>query len=140
MWLGSVARQQGVEGTDERVREVQRAVLYRQEAVRPHEEAVGWREKEMEERQKAVERKKREVREKEKKATKLGSELEDRSKRVEELKEQTENVLLNLVVSARPPLWHLVRIHGLLLFFDLSSFVYWVTRHLRSSFALALLL
>ena len=42
--------------------------------------------------------------------------------------------LLNL---ARP-LWHLVRIHGPLPFFGPSSFMCWVTGHLRSSFALAL--
>jgi len=45
-------------------------------------------------------------------------------------------VLLNLVVSMRP-LRHLVRIHGPLIFFDLSSFVCWVTGQLRFSFALA---
>ena len=53
------------------------------------------------------------------------------------LKKKWQRVLLNLVVSTRP-LCHLVRIHGPLLSFGLSSFVCWVTRHLRSSFALAL--
>jgi hypothetical protein len=52
--LGLVARQEGVEGMDERAREVQRAVGCREEAVGQHEEAIGQREKEVEEREKAA--------------------------------------------------------------------------------------
>ena len=48
-----------------------------------------------------------------------------------------KHVLLNWVVSTRP-LRHLVRIHCRLLFFGLSSFVYWATKRFRSSFAPAL--
>ena len=59
-WLRLAARQEGIEGTDERAKEVQRAVEYRQEAV-GQREAIGQRGKEMEERQKAVEWRKREV-------------------------------------------------------------------------------
>jgi len=89
---------------DERVREVQRAVGYREEAVGRHEEVVGRREKEVEEREKAVGRREREVREREEKVVELeqaidergrtldqrGSELEERSKRVEEFEGEME--------------------------------------------------
>jgi len=40
-----VARQERIEGMDERVREVQRAVGYREEAVGRHEEVVRLRER-----------------------------------------------------------------------------------------------
>ena len=48
-----------------------------------------------------------------------------------------KRVTLDLMVSTRP-VQHLVRNHGPLLFFGLSSVVYWVTRRLRSSFSPAL--
>ena len=51
------------------------------------------------------------------------------------LRKKWKHALLNLVVSTRP-LRHLVQIHGPSLF-SLSSFVYWATKRLRSSFALA---
>ena len=59
---------------------------------------------------------------------------------VEELEEEMETrpvQVVNLVVSTRP-LRHLVRIRGRSLLFGLLSLVCWVTRRLRSSFALAL--
>ena len=59
--VGLAARQERIERTDGRVREMQRAVGCREEAVGRHEEAVGRREKEVEEREKAVKRRKREV-------------------------------------------------------------------------------
>jgi hypothetical protein len=52
------------------------------------------------------------------------------------LRKKSKRVLLNLVASTRL-LRCVVRIHDPLLF-GLSSFVCWVTRRLRSSFALAL--
>ena len=66
-----------------------------------------------------------------------GSELEELSKQVEELEEEMASRSpqfggLNSSTSA------LVRIHGPLLIFGLSSFVYWATRRLRSSLALVL--
>ena len=59
--LGLAVRQERIERTDGSVREVQRAVEYREEAVGRHEEAVGRREKEVEEREMAVERREREI-------------------------------------------------------------------------------
>ena len=104
----------------------------------------------MEDRQKAVERREREVREMEKKAAELeqavnereqgldqrSCESEERSKRVEELEEQMETFsqLGGLDASTLA----LGSNYGPLLFFDLSSFAYWVTRHLHSSLAPAL--
>ena len=58
--LGLAARRERIEGTDERAREMQRGVGYREEAVGRHEAAVGRREKAVEEREKVVERRERE--------------------------------------------------------------------------------
>ena len=61
--------------------------------------------------------------------------IEGVDKRARELEEETEKRSAKL---GGLNLRHLVRIHGPIRFFDLSSFVYWVTRQLRCSFAFAL--
>jgi hypothetical protein len=58
-------RQEGIGGMVVKVREVQRAVDYREEAVAQRVETVGWREKVVEERENAVERRERDVQESE---------------------------------------------------------------------------
>ncbi|KIK05986.1 hypothetical protein K443DRAFT_3518 [Laccaria amethystina LaAM-08-1] len=63
--LGLAVRQEGIEGMVVKVREVQRAVDYREEAVAQRVETVGWREKVVEERENAVERRERDVQESE---------------------------------------------------------------------------
>ena len=59
--LGLAARLERIEGVDETVREVHRAVGYYGEAVGRHEGTVGQREREGEEREKVVEGREREV-------------------------------------------------------------------------------
>ena len=117
--LGLAARQERIEGMDERVREAQRAVGYREEAVGRREEAVGRREKEVEEREMVVERREREVRGREEKVVGLeqavdergrvldqrGYELEERSKRVEEETETRSAQLCGLNASTSPSSW-----------------------------------
>ena len=68
---------------DERVREVQRGVGYR-EAMGRHEEAVGRREKDVEEREMAVERREREVRGREEKVVKLEQAIDERGRALDQ--------------------------------------------------------